>query len=215
MTTGSDVYSFGVLMWSLYTGQQPYVWKAGVLLPNTHFPHFPDHAPPHYTGLVQRCLQRDPHERPTFPEITASLVAFFNGVPGDSYVPTPAPACLPVGGQQAATCTSAAAPSTRFLMLSDGSVAEFGREDRMLAESFSQSLLSSSNQSTLPSSGMIPVPIPSPGFPDSGSSFFPERGLPGPAAAAAAAEWQQQRQQQQQQGGSSSGRVAVAAAEHQ
>ena len=163
-------------MWSLYTGQLPYVWKAGVLLPNTLFPYFPAHAPPQYTVLVQRCLRRDPHERPTFPEITASLVAFFNEVlgPEGSYVPMPAPASLPVGGHQAATCSSAAAPSTRFLMLSDGSVAEFGREDRMLAESFSRSLLSSSNQSTLPSLGIIPISVPSPGFPDSGSSFFPE-----------------------------------------
>ena len=199
VTTGSDVYSFGVLMWSLYMGQKPYVVKAGEVLPNMLFPHFPVHAPPQYTGLVQSCLRRDPHERPTFPEITASLVAFFNGVlgPGGSRVPTPAPARLPEGGQQAAaTCLSAAAPSTRFTVMSDGSIAEFGREDRMLAESFlaSRSRLLPSTRSTQPSSGL--VPISSPGFPDSGSSFFTGRGLPGPAAAvaaaaaAAAAEWQ-------------------------
>ena len=78
ITTGSDVYSFGVLMWSFYTGQQPYVWAAGMLRPNTLFPHFPTAAAPQYKSLAERCLQRDPHQRPTFAEISDSLVAFFS-----------------------------------------------------------------------------------------------------------------------------------------
>ena len=78
ITTGSDVYSFGVLMWSFYTGQQPYVWAAGVLKPNTLFPHFPTTANPEYKSLAERCLQGDPHQRPTFAEILGSLVAIFN-----------------------------------------------------------------------------------------------------------------------------------------
>ena len=138
MTLASDVYSFGVLMWCLYTGQLPYVHRTGAWQCNALFPHFPVHAPPLYTGLVQSCLRRDPHDRPTFPEITASLVAFFNEVlgPEGSHVPMPAPATLSVG-MQASTTRAPAAPSSRFAMTTDGSVAQFGlREDRMLAESF-------------------------------------------------------------------------------
>ena len=78
MTTGSDVYSFGVLLWSLYTGQQPYVTMAGQLKPNTLFPLFPRTAHPQYKSLAERCLQGDPHLRPSFAETYQTLVSFFN-----------------------------------------------------------------------------------------------------------------------------------------
>ena len=138
VTLASDVYSFGVLMWLLYTGQEPFVHRAGMWLPNTLFPRFPTCAPPQYVDLVRSCLRKDPHERPTFPELTASLVAFFNEVlgPEGSHVPMPAPATFSAG-MQASITGAPAAPSSRFAMTTDGSVAQFGlREDRMLAESF-------------------------------------------------------------------------------
>ena len=70
-----------MLMWSLYTGQMPYVYCDGdgvTLKPNMLFPHFPKTAHSHFACLAERCLQRDPHERPSFAEITAILEAFFD-----------------------------------------------------------------------------------------------------------------------------------------
>ena len=60
-------------MWSLYTGQQPYVSHAGQLLPNKQFPHFFYAGHPQYITLAGRCLQVDPHDRPTFSDILTCL----------------------------------------------------------------------------------------------------------------------------------------------
>ena len=79
VTTGSDVYSFGVLLWSLYTGKNPYTHnKAGLLVPSSYFPLFPPATLPEYRDLANSCLRRDPHLRPSFVEITRKLVEFFN-----------------------------------------------------------------------------------------------------------------------------------------
>ena len=64
-------------MWSLYTGQQPYVCTAGRLLPNKRFPHFLNTCHPQYIALARRCLQADPHDRPTFADISACLHELF------------------------------------------------------------------------------------------------------------------------------------------
>ena len=75
---GSDAYSFGVLMWTLYTGMQPFVYNnANVLMKNPLFPHFPPSAHPEYTSLTRWCLRRDPHERPSFVEIARCLCELF------------------------------------------------------------------------------------------------------------------------------------------
>ena len=149
VTLASDVYSFGVIMWCLYTGQRPFVVKAGEWLPNKQFPKFPPGTPAQYSALVQRCLQWDPHKRPTFPEVSAILTAFFNEVlgPGGPHasvgqvartpLPMPAPTTLSVGGMQAGiTGAPASSDSSAFTMVTDGSVAENWREDGMLAERF-------------------------------------------------------------------------------
>ena len=84
-------------MWSLYMGQQPYVVRSGVLFTNPLFPHFPktgNATHPQYTCLAERCLRRDPHERPSFAEITDCLIDFFSRdrvAPGP---PQPAPPTL-------------------------------------------------------------------------------------------------------------------------
>ena len=159
VTLASDVYSFGVLMWCLYTGQRPFVVKAGEWLPNRLFPKFPPGAPPQYSALVQHCLQWDPHKRPMFTEINASLLAFFNEVLGpggphasvgqvaNTLLSMPAPATLSVGGMQAGITGAPASDSSAFTMVTDGSVAEYWREDGMLAERFlaSRSLAAASS----------------------------------------------------------------------
>ena len=87
-------------MWSLYTGQLPYVvGRAGVLCSNPFFPHFPKagHAAHlQYTCLAERCLQRDPHERPSFKEIALTLLDFFNRPCGAPGPPQPAPPSLSI-----------------------------------------------------------------------------------------------------------------------
>ena len=79
ITTGSDVYSFGVLMWSLYTGQQPYVFEDNMVAPNKLFPKFPNADLPQYVSLAERCMQRKPHDRPAFSEISPCLQAILAG----------------------------------------------------------------------------------------------------------------------------------------
>lgn len=181
VTLASDVYSFGVIMWCLYTGQRPFVVKAGEWLPNKQFPKFPPGTPAQYSALVQRCLQWDPHKRPTFPEVSAILTAFFNEVlgPGGPHasvgqvartpLPMPAPTTLSVGGMQAGiTGAPASSDSSAFTMVTDGSVAENWREDGMLAERFL-----ASRSLTVASSLTPPLASPLPPASSSASSLPP------------------------------------------
>ena len=64
-------------MWSLYTGQLPYLLNGADVQPNKNFPAFPQGAHPQYTSLACSCLWRDPHERPSFTDIAHSLLAIF------------------------------------------------------------------------------------------------------------------------------------------
>ena len=110
VTTGSDVYSYGVLMWCLYTGENPYLCERGLLVPNKRFPLFPDPTPPLYKQLAERCLQRDPHDRPTFAEISARLVALCDpgpSIPMPAGPPRPAPPTLNAEPQAVATAATA------------------------------------------------------------------------------------------------------------
>ena len=141
VTMGSDVYSFGVLMWYLYMGMQPYMLKDGVLMRNTIFPHFPRSAQPEYRSLAESCLQRDPHMRPSFVEISSSLSKYCNeadsvpdsvpdhpptgtppqpspptlnmveAFPADAPATAPAPATVAAAALVQAIATSAASPT--------------------------------------------------------------------------------------------------------
>ena len=84
LTPGSDVYSFGVLLWSLYSGQQPCVVRGGLNTRNPLFPHFPSirttkacSAHSQYKSLAHQCLRQDPHQRPSFADMTHSLAFIF------------------------------------------------------------------------------------------------------------------------------------------
>ena len=130
VTTGSDVYSFGVLMWSLYMGQQPYVVRSGVLFTNPLFPHFPTagHAAhPQYTYLAERCLRRDPHERPSFAEITDCLLDFFTRqsvAPGPPQAVPPTVSRVVPGPHQPPPATS----SHSYTVGSDGLIISSGSQ---------------------------------------------------------------------------------------
>ena len=67
-----------MLLWSLYTGKNPYMAKAGMLVPNPTFPQFSPSAHPEYQDLANSCLRRDPHLRPSFSEISSRLADFFS-----------------------------------------------------------------------------------------------------------------------------------------
>ena len=110
VTTGSDVYSFGVFMWSLYTGQQPYVCEGNVLSPNNLFPKFPNADLPQYVSLAERCMQRKPHDRPAFSEILPCLQAIL-GPSGNSSGGPPAAGPGPPRPAPPTLCEAAALPS--------------------------------------------------------------------------------------------------------
>ena len=126
-------------MWSIYTGQQPYVFsdKDGEPLPNKLFPHFPSIAPPQYTCLAERCLRWDPHERPSFTEITACLQAFFDREVGPRRSAAGPPTAQ--GGGPAFTSTLVPFPSVPNMSGGDND----GGDDGGMSYCESRSLLAS------------------------------------------------------------------------
>ena len=71
-------------MWSLYSGCQPYLVRDGQYVANPHFPHFPNYPDghPEYVALAKACLRQDPHERPTFAELSDRLLMFMEPTSG-------------------------------------------------------------------------------------------------------------------------------------
>lgn len=74
-----DVYSFAILMWECLTGKIPWghvpspmqiIYYVGVLQQR---PKLPATAPEELKVLIKECWHEDPHQRPDFREIVASL----------------------------------------------------------------------------------------------------------------------------------------------
>ena len=119
-------------MWSLYNGLLPYVRSGDDLLPHTLFPHYScaaHAAHPHYIRLAQSCLQKDPHQRPSFTDLTHALSAFFfrNEVglneEADTATSTEgaATAAAAAGGPRRQQLSSRRSPASLDSVLEDGS----------------------------------------------------------------------------------------------
>ena len=101
-------------MWSIYTGQEPYVWQGDLPSKNPLFPHFPSTSHPQYVHLTERCLRMDPHDRPSFVEISACLISLFQKVDASACLvpvgpPRPAPPALSVRLQEPGSPTAGSA----------------------------------------------------------------------------------------------------------
>ncbi|XP_076943180.1 RAF-like serine/threonine-protein kinase 24 [Bidens hawaiensis] len=80
VTEKVDVYSFGVVMWELLTGDEPYPGMdrasvKGGIVNNTLRPTVPTWCDPEWKSLMESCWSADPHERPSFTEISQKLRA--------------------------------------------------------------------------------------------------------------------------------------------
>jgi hypothetical protein len=81
VTDRSDVYSLGVVMFELVTGQAPFEERTPVALAAAHLHKAPPTVEsmrpdlnPEFAGLIDRCLAKDPAERPDAATLARTLV---------------------------------------------------------------------------------------------------------------------------------------------
>lgn len=74
-TPASDIYSLGVMMWSLYSGQTPWLLAdpQGAFTWNPHFACLDAAAPALFVSLMLACLSGYPAQRPSAREVAAQL----------------------------------------------------------------------------------------------------------------------------------------------
>ena len=85
------------------------------MAPNKLFPKFPNADVPQYVSLAERCMQRKPHDRPAFSEISPCLQAILNRLGPCGNDGREPPAAGPGPPRPAPpTLREAAAPSSPF-----------------------------------------------------------------------------------------------------
>lgn len=80
----ADVYSYSIVLYELVAGGPPYqgfpaVQAALAVSKNGLRPTLPDGVDPRITGLMRRCWEENPEDRPEFTDIIASLQARAGG----------------------------------------------------------------------------------------------------------------------------------------
>src|SRR3954466_8655282 len=86
-TKKSDIYSFGMIMWEFTTGKKPFHDRphnssliSDIL--NGIRPQVTDDTPEFYAGLMKKCWDHSPENRPTAQEIEDCLLKYSNWIDG-------------------------------------------------------------------------------------------------------------------------------------
>ncbi|MEV6843220.1 protein kinase [Actinoplanes sp. NPDC051411] len=116
----SDVYALGVLLYRLLAHEPPWTVETTTQMLNAHIyiepsplPRLPG-VPPEVAGLIDRCLRKNPAERPTATEVSATLgdaaEAALLPVRGEPTRPATVPSPRAVEGEEYDELTSASHP---------------------------------------------------------------------------------------------------------
>lgn len=74
ITKASDIFVLGVVMTEVYCMQPPWAQtRDGQYVKNPRFGRFGPEAYPPFISLVHKCLQVDPHKRPTAQQVADEL----------------------------------------------------------------------------------------------------------------------------------------------